>query len=380
MKISLVLKLALICAWGSVFLSAKSARGDAVGTPSESAVSQFIEATRPNGVAEPFQRAEELVHRNPALVNVLFPSTTSAWGFQGQRPLHLALLRHSNDWALWLLQHGASIELLNARGQTALQCAVEAVTEDQYFGVQLCVAALRAQPDQPKSLQVDAEGNTLAHLLAQRGLIAPIIGLGADWFAPNNAGITPLQSVIMFHSVSARLGHQSQPESQRAQLLALLERKEIKNRAANDLFVQVFLNDARAVERLTQAQPEAVSLRVPSMGWTRYQDSGTPLALAVELGHLEVARILLDHGADARGNPSSFSLLALTVMDGNEAMAQLLLDHGADINQRFGFFYSSKMLDILPSLIKDEATRERMRNWLLAHGAKTAYGPDAEEL
>ena len=402
MTIASVLKLSLICAVGSLFLNAKSAHGDDVAAPSQAAVAQWIEELRPNGVAQPFTRAEQLVQRDPALVNVTFPAT-DAWGFEGERPLHYALLTNRTDWALWLLQHGASIELTDARGRTALQCAIEAATEDQYFGVQLCVAALRAKPDQSHSLLVNAEGNTLAHLLAQRGLIAPIIGLGLgsdwfapnwfapnwfapNWFAPNNAGITPLQSVIMFHSTYARLGHEPRPESrrpesQRPRLLALLERNEIKARAANDLFVQVFLGDAKAVERLTQTKLEMVNLRVPLLkGWTRYQEGGTPLALSVELGHLEIAKILLAHGADAGNTSAAFSLLAIAVSDGNEAMAQLLLDNGADINQRFSYFYASRLLDIIGSQIKDKADYKRMREWLLAHGAKSVFDPAADEL
>ena len=392
MIISSVLKLSLICAVASLFLSAKSAHGDDVAAPSQAVVAQWIEELRPNGVAQPFTRAEELVQRDPALVNVTFPAT-DAWGFEGERPLHYALLTNRTDWALWLLQHGASIELTDARGRTALQCAIEAATEDQYFGVQLCVAALRAKPDQSHSLLVNAEGNTLAHLLAQRGLIAPIIGLGlsSDWFAPNwftpnKAGITPLQTVIMFHSTYARLGHaprpeSQRPESQRPRLLALLARNEIKERAANDLFVQVFLDDAKAVERLTQTKPEMVNLRVPLLkGWIHYQDSGTPLALAVELGYLDIAKILLAHGANARSTTANLSLLGLAVSDGNEAMAQLLFDNGADINQRFSYFYWGSLLDVLGSVIEDKANYKRMREWLLAHGAKTAYGLDTREL
>ena len=74
---------------------------------------------------------------------------------------------------------------------------------------------------------------------------------------------------------------------------------------------------------------------------TRDQDQATPLHLACNLSKLEVVRVLLDHGADARAqNVDSWTplhQLSLSVIDDyDHAMVsfivQLLVERGADVN------------------------------------------------
>lgn len=60
----------------------------------------------------------------------------------------------------------------------------------------------------------------------------------------------------------------------------------------------------------------------------------TPLVLAAHSGFLELVTVLLGEGADANAAGAGFSALHLAVMRRDEAMARVLLEHGADANAR----------------------------------------------
>ena len=61
----------------------------------------------------------------------------------------------------------------------------------------------------------------------------------------------------------------------------------------------------------------------------------TPLCASSRRGHVETARVLLEHGADteARGN-DDYSILKRIAQDGHVELAQALLEHGADVDVR----------------------------------------------
>ena len=58
----------------------------------------------------------------------------------------------------------------------------------------------------------------------------------------------------------------------------------------------------------------------------------SPLYTAVNTGHLDVARLLLDHGADPNRVTCSWTPLHNASFAGNSDGIQLLLDHGADVD------------------------------------------------
>jgi len=60
----------------------------------------------------------------------------------------------------------------------------------------------------------------------------------------------------------------------------------------------------------------------------------TPLMLAAREGHLDVARILVDAGADIdAGAGDGKTALAIAIFNGNYELASLLVDHDADVNE-----------------------------------------------
>ena len=59
----------------------------------------------------------------------------------------------------------------------------------------------------------------------------------------------------------------------------------------------------------------------------------TPLQVSSRLGHVEVARVLLKHGADTEARDTDdFSALEHVALDGHVELTQVLLEHGTDAN------------------------------------------------
>jgi hypothetical protein len=62
-----------------------------------------------------------------------------------------------------------------------------------------------------------------------------------------------------------------------------------------------------------------------------FDEEETPLHVSSYRGHVEIARVLLKHGADIEARDSAdYSLLESVALRGHVALAQLLLEHGAD--------------------------------------------------
>ena len=59
----------------------------------------------------------------------------------------------------------------------------------------------------------------------------------------------------------------------------------------------------------------------------------TPLLVAVRMGHVEIAQLLLKHGADTEARDTAYnSPLEMVTVKGQVELAQVLLEHGADAN------------------------------------------------
>jgi ankyrin repeat protein len=62
----------------------------------------------------------------------------------------------------------------------------------------------------------------------------------------------------------------------------------------------------------------------------------TALMLATAEGHLEVAKLLLEYGADVNTqNRNGWTALMLATRDGRPEIVTMLLEHGADMNIQY---------------------------------------------
>jgi ankyrin repeat protein len=89
----------------------------------------------------------------------------------------------------------------------------------------------------------------------------------------------------------------------------------------------------------------------------------TPLHVSSRWGHVEIARVLLEHGADtAAGNYIHLCPLRLAILGGHEKLVQVLLEHGADANLR-------DMTGCTPLYRASETGQLAVARVLLNHGA-----------
>jgi ankyrin repeat protein len=69
---------------------------------------------------------------------------------------------------------------------------------------------------------------------------------------------------------------------------------------------------------------------VNARGFNRQE---TPLHVSSRRGHVEIARVLLEHGADTEARDVfDYNPLRLVTLGRHEKLAQVLLEHGADAN------------------------------------------------
>jgi ankyrin repeat protein len=96
-----------------------------------------------------------------------------------------------------------------------------------------------------------------------------------------------------------------------------------------DIFEAAALGRAGRVAEVVSAEPDAVRAEAP--------DGFTALHLAAFFGQLEVAAVLLEHGAavdSQAGNPTQVQPLHSAAAGGHAAIAALLLERSADPNAR----------------------------------------------
>jgi ankyrin repeat protein len=92
------------------------------------------------------------------------------------------------------------------------------------------------------------------------------------------------------------------------------------------------------VHLLVAEKPEDVNSRVSKAGWTT-------LHLASRMGHVEVARLLVEHGADvAARDEHESTALHFAVQEASVGLARLLIEHGANVAARDE--YGSTPLDL----------------------------------
>lgn len=134
---------------------------------------------------------------------------------------------------------------------------------------------------------------------------------------------------------------------------ARIARLLLTREATYDVTVAAALGDAAQVRQMLDANPDRIAEKRPS--------GRRPLSAAVQFGHQEIVRLLLERGADPTWEePTAPGGLALheAVRAGHRALVELLLAHGADPN---GSVDSSGS----PTFV---ASTPEIRALLMAHG------------
>jgi ankyrin repeat protein len=126
--------------------------------------------------------------------------------------------------------------------------------------------------------------------------------------------------------------------------------------ATYDLTIASALGDLAGVRQMLDNNPSRISETRPN--------GRRPLSAAVEFGHDDIARLLLERGANPRWEPAEAVHSASRT--GNLAMVTLLLEHGADPNEE---------IDSTASPMVFAATPE-IRAILESHGGEPIRGDD----
>ncbi len=217
-----------------------------------------------------------------------------------------------------------------------------------------------------------ADGSTALHWAADGGdpgIVGLLIGAGADVNAANRYGVRPLtlacengQAAVIERLLNAgadpnasllggqtplmtaaRTGKVDAVKVLLAHGATVNAREETRGQTA--LMWAAAEGHVASVEALLQAGAditakshgpllkEAAPGNAMSGARRTRLDSFTPILFAVQAGHLDVVRTLLDHGATVNETvPDGTSLLVLAIANAHYELASYLVDRGADVN------------------------------------------------
>jgi len=241
-------------------------------------------------------------------------------------PLLEAIDEENHLQVVWLLNHGTDVNRSEEDGITPLLLAIEKGDDDS--------------------------------------LIHQLMHHGADLHVRDRSGKTPLM-LALDH------GHLGSVGALLAQYAFVWETPEVdaayeQGRLA--LLFAIYQNEPTTVLRLLEQGTDSNS---------RNAQGRTPLMLAVKCGHVDIAALLIDHGADVRARetdqPRSTGL-HIAADGSQEGCARLLLEHGAEVDARD----SEQETALIRAGFSDEEGIVRL---LLEHGAdvhaENAYGDSA---
>jgi ankyrin repeat protein len=223
------------------------------------------------------------------------------------------------------------------KAQKALKKGASPNTTDD-AGTPVCVLALEArQPEIAELLiQHGAKDVNAAILLAVRrgygSLVSQLFDRGADPAITDNQGNTLIDIAVAADQAGLipqlrEAGVQTREEIQQAE-----EARRQIEQATADLFAGVREGD---LERVRQAVDTGIELdqRISYSTKNRSESSGwTALMVAVQQGHLEIARWLVEQGADVNAkNQHQYSALSMAIEGNHAELIKLLAQHGADL-------------------------------------------------
>ena len=257
-------------------------------------------------------------------------------GFAGEDyPLHKAVENGNlKEVKRLILAEKMDVDVENDSGDTPLHFAA-------MMGGQSEIARFLID----KGAKVDAVdnrlGNTPLHYAAKYGYLEVarlLLGKGANVDARDKYGQTPLLYAAFFKkpelaSLLARHGAYISVKDKRGKTLSnYLELDQIRelineSKRVEKLFMAVKKGDAELVEELTGRSPEMVN--------TIDREGSTPLLFALELGHADIAKFLIEKGANVTATDKwQDTPLHLSAWFGFKDVTQLLIEKGANVNAK----------------------------------------------
>jgi ankyrin repeat protein len=288
-----------------------------------------------------------LVNKDPSLVRSQYEYRT---------PLYFAVRENRHEVASYLLDHGADplslavndtlLEICRDRGYTELENLLRSrlATQQRASSEGEPIAAAIREHDlekvrslldrSPELLHAgDGRSNQPIHwavMTRQLEFVDELLTRGADINAARFDGARPIQLANGdYYFRGWRDVPQDWPTTP-AQVIAHLRARG----AYCDMCTACHVGDLERVRELLRHDP-SLAKRI-SEYVTYYQASGSPLKNAAAQGHIEIVKLLLDHGADPNLReeeiaPNGHALYAAAANRQHE-IAKLLLEHGAHPN------------------------------------------------
>jgi ankyrin repeat protein len=290
------------------------------------------------------QTVMRLVDKDPSIVRSQHAYRT---------PIYFAVRENQLEIVSFLFEHGADplglavndslLDICRDRGHTELGKLLEAKlasTQGASHRGEPVAAAIRERNLTQVQSQLDASPELLhagdgrsnqpihwAVMTRQIEIIDELLSRGADINATRFDGARPIQLASGdYHYRGWRDVPQDWPTTP-AQIIAHLRTRG----AYVDICTACHIGDLKRVRQLLDQDPRLAN-RV-SEYVTYYLGSGAPLKNAAAQGHIEIVKLLLEHGADPNlpepGIAPHGHALYSAVANGHHEIAKLLLEHGA---------------------------------------------------
>jgi len=285
-----------------------------------------------------------LVQRDPALVRCHYAYRTPLYFAVRENQLAVAdyLLRRGTV-PLGLAVNDSLLDITRDRGYGEMERLLEGALAAAHGASprgEAVAAAIRARNLPEVRRLLDAEPDLLhagdggssrpihwAAMTRQLDVIGELLARGADIDARRADGARPIQLTNGDYSYR---GWRDVPEEVTTTPGQVLDHL-IQRGARVDISTAASLGDLARVRALLAEDPALANRPVDYVSY--YAASGTPLRNAAARGHLEVVRLLLEHGADPNlpeeGIAPNGHALYAAAANGRHAIAQLLLERGA---------------------------------------------------
>ena len=316
-------------------------------------ISRFVAAVETGDVGG----VRAMLHRRPELVHM------DTAGNNEHRGLHYAVLGRNVAMVRLLMQAGADARkgifphrdattaFALARGRDYKDIVAVIEEEEQHRREQMSCPNARVSPlqdqingairkgekeaairlleaDESLIRACDRDGGTPLHVAAQvtnEEMVAWLLSRRANVHKRDVRGFTPLDRAALA----------ADPRNDRAKRFPAVAKQLLDRGAEVTLRAAVALSDSERIRELVNADPGLLRREI-------HWSEGGLLSLAVKHGHLDAVQLLLDLGADVdertllqeleEPTPSSGTPLWYAALAGRHDIARLLLDRGADPN------------------------------------------------